>query len=54
MGKPPQKSWAEAVWEELPAVVAELPAPGIKRGNISEDEELIIRLHKLLGNRWSL
>ncbi|XP_041020692.1 trichome differentiation protein GL1-like [Juglans microcarpa x Juglans regia] len=29
--------------------------PGIKRGNISEDEEeLIIRLHKLLGNRWSL
>ncbi|EEF46300.1 transcription factor WER [Ricinus communis] len=29
--------------------------PNIKRGNISEDEEdLIIRLHKLLGNRWSL
>ncbi|XP_044496012.1 transcription factor MYB1-like [Mangifera indica] len=29
--------------------------PGIKRGNISRDEEeLIIRLHKLLGNRWSL
>ncbi|OWM84110.1 transcription factor MYB23-like [Punica granatum] len=29
--------------------------PDIKRGNISEDEEeLIIRLHKLLGNRWSL
>ncbi|XP_057994950.1 transcription factor MYB1-like [Hevea brasiliensis] len=29
--------------------------PGIKRGNFSEDEEeLIIRLHKLLGNRWSL
>ncbi|WCJ39434.1 MYB-like transcription factor 4 [Euphorbia peplus] len=29
--------------------------PGIKRGNISNDEEdLIIRLHKLLGNRWSL
>ncbi|KAJ8459953.1 hypothetical protein OPV22_032879 [Ensete ventricosum] len=29
--------------------------PGIKRGNISDDEEeLIIRLHKLLGNRWSL
>ncbi|RVW52222.1 Anthocyanin regulatory C1 protein [Vitis vinifera] len=27
----------------------------IKRGNISHDEEeLIIRLHKLLGNRWSL
>lgn len=29
--------------------------PQIKRGNISPDEEdLIIRLHKLLGNRWSL
>ncbi|KAK9273939.1 hypothetical protein L1049_018751 [Liquidambar formosana] len=29
--------------------------PDIKRGNISLDEEdLIIRLHKLLGNRWSL
>ncbi|KAJ8553140.1 hypothetical protein K7X08_020533 [Anisodus acutangulus] len=29
--------------------------PGIKRGNFSQDEEdLIIRLHSLLGNRWSL
>ncbi|XP_038977849.1 transcription factor MYB1-like [Phoenix dactylifera] len=29
--------------------------PNIKRGNISEEEEkLIIILHKLLGNRWSL
>ncbi|XP_031491286.1 transcription factor MYB1-like [Nymphaea colorata] len=29
--------------------------PNIKRGNISADEEdLIIRLHRLLGNRWSL
>ncbi|XP_028807064.1 transcription factor WER-like [Neltuma alba] len=29
--------------------------PDIKRGNITEDEEdLILRLHKLLGNRWSL
>ncbi|XP_044337822.1 transcription factor MYB1 [Triticum aestivum] len=29
--------------------------PGIKRGNISNDEEeLIVRLHGLLGNRWSL
>nr|QDL88496.1 transcription factor WER-like isoform X1 [Cymbidium ensifolium] len=29
--------------------------PNIKRGNFSgEEEELIIRLHKLLGNRWSL
>jgi myb proto-oncogene protein len=26
--------------------------PGIKRGNISDDEEdLIVRLHRLLGNR---
>lgn len=29
--------------------------PGIEKGNITEDEEdSIIRLHKLLGNRWSL
>ncbi|XP_059287742.1 transcription factor MYB114-like [Lycium ferocissimum] len=29
--------------------------PNIKRGMMSEDEkDLIIRLHKLLGNRWSL
>ncbi|XP_047067653.1 anthocyanin regulatory C1 protein-like [Lolium rigidum] len=29
--------------------------PNIKRGNISNDEEeLIVRLHRLLGNRWSL
>ncbi|KAK6941342.1 SANT/Myb domain [Dillenia turbinata] len=29
--------------------------PDIKRGNISPDEEvLIIKLHRLLGNRWSL
>ncbi|GLJ09464.1 hypothetical protein SUGI_0110130 [Cryptomeria japonica] len=29
--------------------------PTIKRGNISADEDdLIIRLHRLLGNRWSL
>lgn len=29
--------------------------PDIKRGNITTDEEeLIVRLHKLLGNRWSL
>ncbi|ERN11224.1 hypothetical protein AMTRI_Chr04g180310 [Amborella trichopoda] len=29
--------------------------PNIKRGNIScEEEDLIIRLHNLLGNRWSL
>ncbi|BFG32041.1 hypothetical protein CerSpe_183150 [Prunus speciosa] len=29
--------------------------PGIKRGNITPDEDdLIVRLHALLGNRWSL
>ncbi|KAM1238736.1 hypothetical protein TB2_039391 [Malus domestica] len=29
--------------------------PNVKRGNFGEDEEdLIIRLHALLGNRWSL
>ncbi|KAL1333498.1 hypothetical protein HN51_062330 [Arachis hypogaea] len=29
--------------------------PNIKRGNITiEEEDLILRLHKLLGNRWSL
>eukprot|EP00253_Pinus_taeda_P012463 PITA_12463 len=29
--------------------------PDIKRGNISIDEEdIIIRMHRLLGNRWSL
>ncbi|CAN4127156.1 unnamed protein product [Withania somnifera] len=29
--------------------------PGIRRGNFSEDEDdLIVRLHSLLGNRWSL
>ncbi|KAM5587196.1 transcription factor MYB123 [Rosa sericea] len=29
--------------------------PGIKRGKFTEDEkDLIIRMHKLLGNRWSL
>ncbi|KAJ9568417.1 hypothetical protein OSB04_004383 [Centaurea solstitialis] len=29
--------------------------PNIKRGHISDQEEdLILRLHKLLGNRWSL
>ncbi|KAF6135255.1 hypothetical protein GIB67_028043 [Kingdonia uniflora] len=29
--------------------------PNIKRGNMSDQEEdLILRLHKLIGNRWSL
>ncbi|XP_027337530.1 transcription repressor MYB6-like [Abrus precatorius] len=31
------------------------PCNGIKRGNFAQDEEdLIIKLHALLGNRWSL
>ncbi|XP_015578183.3 transcription factor WER [Ricinus communis] len=30
-------------------------SPNVKRGNFTEEEEdLIIRLHNLLGNRWSL
>ncbi|GAV91971.1 Myb_DNA-binding domain-containing protein [Cephalotus follicularis] len=30
-------------------------SPSVKRGHFSEEEnDLIIRLHKLLGNRWSL
>ncbi|XP_031277922.1 transcription factor WER-like [Pistacia vera] len=30
-------------------------SPSVKRGNFSEEEDdLIIRLHNLLGNRWSL
>ncbi|XVF12089.1 hypothetical protein REPUB_Repub08aG0084600 [Reevesia pubescens] len=30
-------------------------SPGVKRGGFSEEEnDLIIRLHNLLGNRWSL
>ncbi|KFK33709.1 hypothetical protein AALP_AA5G050100 [Arabis alpina] len=30
-------------------------SPNVKKGNFTEQEEdLIIRLHKLLGNRWSL
>ncbi|XP_010559136.1 PREDICTED: transcription factor MYB12-like [Tarenaya hassleriana] len=29
--------------------------PDIKRGNITpEEEDIIVRLHKLIGNRWSL
>ncbi|XP_019053911.1 PREDICTED: transcription repressor MYB5-like [Nelumbo nucifera] len=29
--------------------------PGIKRGNFSmEEDDLIIKMHKLIGNRWSL
>ncbi|CAA6664674.1 unnamed protein product [Spirodela intermedia] len=45
----------ETMREELPPSVAELSPTRHQEGNISEDEEdLMIRLHKLLGNRWSL
>ena len=29
-------------------------SPNVRKGDFSEEEDLIIRLHKLLGNRWSL
>ncbi|KAK7833849.1 myb-related protein 308 [Quercus suber] len=39
----------EGCWRSLPE------AADLKRGNFGEDEEdLIIKLHALLGNRWSL
>ncbi|XVF35112.1 hypothetical protein REPUB_Repub18cG0116600 [Reevesia pubescens] len=62
------KSHGEGKWRNLPKIAGlkrcgkscrlrwlNYLRPDIKRGNISADEEeLIIRLHKLLGNRWSL
>ncbi|CAL5046658.1 unnamed protein product [Urochloa decumbens] len=62
------KAHGEGKWREVPQKAGLLRCgkscrlrwlnylrPNIKRGNISDDEEdLIIRLHKLLGNRWSL
>ncbi|KAJ6957455.1 hypothetical protein NC653_039415 [Populus alba x Populus x berolinensis] len=43
------KAHGEGNWRNLPE------RADIKRGNISQDEEeLIIKLHNLLGNRWSL
>ncbi|KAK1279627.1 Myb-related protein 308 [Acorus gramineus] len=58
----------EGCWRSLPKVAGLLRCgkscrlrwinylrPDLKRGNFSEDEEdLIIKLHALLGNRWSL
>ncbi|KAF2288177.1 hypothetical protein GH714_004835 [Hevea brasiliensis] len=43
------------MWKELSPPVDELPPAFCKRGRIAPDEEdLILRLHRLLGNRWSL
>ncbi|XP_009347822.2 MYB-like transcription factor 4 [Pyrus x bretschneideri] len=58
----------EGIWRSLPLAAGLLRCgkscrlrwvnylrPNVKRGNFGEDEEdLIIRLHALLGNRWSL
>ncbi|XP_028763076.1 transcription repressor MYB5-like [Neltuma alba] len=48
----------QAKWTRIPKELAQMVnylGPDIKRGGITQDEEeLIIRLHKLLGNRWSL
>nr|WRO64666.1 MYB transcription factor protein [Rosa persica] len=42
------------VWEKLQAEVAELLEAEHQRGNYtSEEEEIIIRLHEKLGNKWS-
>uniref|UniRef100_M1D068 Myb-like transcription factor 6 n=1 Tax=Solanum tuberosum TaxID=4113 RepID=M1D068_SOLTU len=58
----------EGCWRDLPKAAGLLRCgkscrlrwmnylnPNLKRGNFSEDEDdLIIKLHALLGNRWSL
>ncbi|KAK1303340.1 Transcription factor MYB12 [Acorus calamus] len=62
------RSHGEGNWKDLPKQAGLLRCgkscrlrwmnylrPDIKRGNITpEEEDLIIRLHSLLGNRWSL
>ncbi|KAJ7943025.1 MYB transcription factor [Quillaja saponaria] len=62
------KKHGEGCWRTLPEAAGLLRCgkscrlrwinylrPDIKRGNFAEDEEdLIIKLHALLGNRWSL
>ncbi|KAH0433522.1 hypothetical protein IEQ34_027005 [Dendrobium chrysotoxum] len=62
------QSHGEGNWRSLPKLAGLLRCgkscrlrwmnylrPDIKRGNIGpEEEDLIIRLHRLLGNRWSL
>ncbi|CAL9046036.1 myb-related protein 308-like [Musa acuminata AAA Group] len=62
------KVYGEGCWRSLPKAAGLLRCgkscrlrwinylrPGLKRGNFTEDEdELIIKLHGLLGNKWSL
>lgn len=62
------KAHGEGCWRSLPKAAGLLRCgkscrlrwinylrPDLKRGNFAEDEEdLIIKLHALLGNRWSL
>ncbi|KAG9448964.1 hypothetical protein H6P81_008929 [Aristolochia fimbriata] len=62
------RAHGEGCWKSLPKAAGLLRCgkscrlrwinylrPDLKRGNFGEDEEdLIIRLHALLGNRWSL
>lgn len=62
------KAHGEGCWRSLPKAAGLLRCgkscrlrwinylrPDLKRGNFSEDEdELIIKLHSLLGNKWSL
>nr|QHI01469.1 R2R3-MYB transcription factor [Magnolia wufengensis] len=62
------RSHGEGCWRSLPQAAGLLRCgkscrlrwinylrPNLKRGNFAEDEEdLIIKLHALLGNRWSL
>ncbi|THU62848.1 hypothetical protein C4D60_Mb01t09470 [Musa balbisiana] len=62
------KAHGEGCWRSLPKAAGLLRCgkscrlrwinylrPGLKRGNFTEeDDELIIKLHGLLGNKWSL
>ncbi|KAM3301723.1 hypothetical protein P3S67_016225 [Capsicum chacoense] len=41
------------MWEELQIKMDELLEAGLKKGNYSPEEELILKLHKELGNKWS-
>ncbi|XP_062159065.1 transcription factor WER-like [Alnus glutinosa] len=54
-GKVPKETGIKRCWKSCRLRWLNYLRPDIKRGNITHDEEdLIIRLHKLLGNRWSL
>ncbi|GJS74075.1 CSC1-like protein [Tanacetum coccineum] len=49
-----QEGGTSLFWEELQTPLDELLRPSVKRGHISADEQdLIIRLHRLLGNRYT-